>query len=203
MIPALRRPFIVPLLAAALAAAPLGCRRDKPVPVEELFTVRTLATQLLQRGQLPEAEVQLKKLIELAPEDPLGYANLGLTYLQQGRYPEAESRLLRARKLDPASRDVPLMLAKLYALTGRRAEARSTLETLRRDDPRDAHALYALAQLDASDPDSGAAGGRRQQHLQELLGLLPANLAVRLELVDLHVRRGQADSAVRQLEEVR
>jgi Flp pilus assembly protein TadD len=124
------------MLAAILAATLTGCRKDKPASVEELFTTRTLATQLLQRGQLAEAEVQLKKLIELAPDDPLGYANLGLTYLQQGRYPEAETQLLRARKLDPASSDVALMLAKLYALTGRPADARSTLEVLRRADPR-------------------------------------------------------------------
>ena len=92
------------MLAAALAA-PTACRKDQPDSVEELFTTRTLATQLLQRGQLPEAEAQLKKLIELAPDDPLGYANLGLTYLQQGRYPEAETQLLRARKFEPASSD--------------------------------------------------------------------------------------------------
>ena len=42
-----------------------------------------------------------------------------------------------------------------------------------------------------------------EARLQELLALAPANLAVRLDLVDLLVRRGEADSAVRQLEEVR
>lgn len=190
------------MLAAALAAAPTACRKDKPASVEELFTTRTLATQLLQRGQLPEAEVQLKKLIELAPDDPLGYANLGLTYLQLGRYADAEKQLLRAQKLDPASADVALMLAKLYALTGRPADARSTLEALRRADPRNAHALYALAQLDTAGSDA-AALTRRQARLEELLGVVPANLAVRLELVDLFVRRGPLDSAVRHLEEVR
>ena len=45
----------------------------------------------LDRGQLPEAEAQFKKLIALAPADPLGYANLGLTYLRAGRYSDAET----------------------------------------------------------------------------------------------------------------
>ena len=202
MLPALRRRLAAPILAAVLAATLTGCRKDKPASVEELFTTRTLATQLLQRGQLPEAEVQFKKLIELAPDDPLGYANLGLTYLQLGRYADAEKQLVRAQKLDPASSDVALMLAKLYALTGRPADARATLEALRRADPRNAHALYALAQLDTSAVDA-AALARRQARLEELLGVAPANLAVRLDLIDLFVRRGQTDSAVRHLEEVR
>src|SRR6266700_5734937 len=110
---AVQRPLFYSLVGAALAVSLAGCRHDKPAPVEELFTTRTLATNFLQRGPLPEAEVQFKKLIELAPDDPLGYANLGLTYLQEARYKEAEEQLLHARKLDPANVDVVLTLAKL------------------------------------------------------------------------------------------
>lgn len=190
------------LLAAASMVSVTSCRREKPAPVEELFTTRTLAANLLQRGQLRDAEVQFKKLIELAPDDPLGYANLGLTYLQEARYGEAETQLLRARKLDSANADVVLMLARLYALTNRQADARTVLGELHRTDPRNAHALYALAQLDSSAADS-AAVRRREGYLRDILAVAPSNLAARLDLLDLLVRRGQADSAVRQLEEVR
>ena len=58
----------------------------------------------LRRNQLPEAESELKKLVTLAPNDPVGYADLGLTYLQAGRYGEAEKQLRRARELDPGVR---------------------------------------------------------------------------------------------------
>jgi Flp pilus assembly protein TadD len=202
MLRAVRRPLYHSLLGATLLITLTSCRQDKPVPVEELFTTRTLAMSHLQRGQLPEAEVQFKKLIELAPDDPLGYANLGLTYLQEGRFPDAERELLRARKLDPRNADVALTLAKLYALTKRPSDAQQILDDLRRADPRNAHALYALAELDAQSADSAAAR-RRQGRLRELLTLSPANLAVRLDLLDLFASQGQADSAVRQLEEVR
>jgi hypothetical protein len=195
------RPLFVSLVVT-FAAVATACRSDKPAPVEELFTTRTLAMSHLQRGQLADAEVQFKKLIELAPDDPLGYANLGLTYLQQSRFPDAESQLLKARKLDKSNADIVLMLAKLYSLTSRQEDARKTLEELHRADPRNAHALYALAELDARSTDS-AALRRREGRLNELLVLEPANLAVRLDLIDLLVRRAQADSAVRQLEEVR
>ncbi len=199
---AVRRPLSVLLFTPLLALALTGCRRDKPVPVEELFNTRTLAARFLQRGQLAEAEVQFRKLIELAPEDPLGYANLGLTYLQQSRFKEAEEQLLRARKLDPASADITLMLAKLYALTGRAPDARTLLEERRSTDPRNTHLLYALAELDAGQIDA-AAMARRESRLQQLLTLSPGNLAVRLDLVNVLVRRGAADSAVRHLEDVR
>ncbi len=44
---------------------------------------------------------------------------------------------------------------------------------------------------------------RREDRLRQVLALVPANLAVRLKLIDALARRGEADSVVRHLEEVR
>ena len=188
-------------LGIALIAATPACR-PKPVSVEELYTTRMLGLSYLQRNQLPEAESEFKKLTELAPDDPLGYANLGLTYLQAGRYPEAEKQLRRARELDPASTEVGLALARLYSLTGRPSDARATLERLRRDTTSNAHVLYALAELEAQQPDSASAR-RYEDRLRDVLAVAPANLVARLKLVNALARRGEADSAVRHLEDVR
>src|SRR5438477_1136089 len=189
------------VVAVIVAIAVADCR-SKPAPVEELFSTRMLGLSYLQRNQLPEAEIQFKKLIELAPNDPLGYTNLGLTYLQAGRFADAEKQLKRARELDPLNADIGLMLAKLYSLTGRPGEARATLEKLQGDTTASARVRYALAELEAAASDS-AALGRREQRLRDVLAVAPANLAVRLQLLDVHAHRGEADSAVRQLEELR
>jgi len=165
-----------------------GCR-SKPVDRQALLTAHYLGLTELERGRLTEAEAQFRTVVSLTPKDPLGYANLGLTYLRGGRYADAEVQLRRARRLDPASPEVGLIVAKLYSLTARADEARATLDGLRRD----AKVLYALAQLGAQDPDK----------LRAVLALAPANLAVRLQLIDLLVHRGEADSVLRHLEEVR
>ncbi|HMI49585.1 MAG TPA: FG-GAP-like repeat-containing protein, partial [Gemmatimonadaceae bacterium] len=189
------------VLGAVLLAAGTTCRR-KAASVEDLYTTRMLGLSYLQRNQLPQAESAFKKLTQLAPDDPLGYASLGLTYLQAGRYAEAEKQLRRARELDPGSTEVGLALAKLYTLTGRPSDARTTLEQLRRDTTGNAHVLYALAELDARQTDSASAR-RYEDRLRAVLAVAPANLAVRLKLADSFLRRGEADSAVQQLEEVR
>jgi Tfp pilus assembly protein PilF len=188
-------------LGAGLIAAATTCR-PKPASVEELYTTRVLGLSYLQRNQLPEAESEFKKLTKLAPDDPLGYADLGLTYLQAGRYAEAEKQLRRAQELDPASTEVGLALAKVYSLTGRPSDARAMLERLRRDTTGNAHVLYALAELEAQQTDSASAR-RYEDRLRDVLAVAPANLAVRLKLVGALARRGEADSAVQQLEEVR
>jgi Tfp pilus assembly protein PilF len=191
----------VVLLGVALSAGVAACRSER-ASVEELYTTRTLGLSHLQRNQLPEAETAFKRLVELAPDDPAGYAYLGLTFLQAGRYAEAEKQLRRARKLDPASAEVGLALARVYSLTARAPEARAVLEGLRRDTAGNAHVLYALAELEAQKSD-GASARRYEDRLREVLGLAPANLVARLKLVNALARRGEADSAVRHLEEVR
>ena len=189
------------IIWVALTAATAACRPER-APVEDLYTTRMLGTSYLQRNQLPEAEAEFKKLIKLAPDDPAGYADLGLTYLQAGRYDDAEKQLRKARELDPTSIEVGLALAKLYSLTGRPSDARALLERLRQDTTGNARVLYALAELDAQRPDSAS---RRPylDRLRDVLAVAPANLAVRLKLVDALARRGETDSVVRHLEEVR
>ncbi len=179
-----------------------GCQPEKQASVEELYTTRTLGLSYLQRNQLPEAEAEFRKLTELAPGDPLGYASLGLTYLQAGRYADAEKALERARTLDPAGVEAGLALARVYALTGRPSDARTTLEELRRDSTANARVLFALADLDARQHDATSAR-RYEDRLREVLAVAPANLATRLKLIEALARRGLADSVVRHLEEVR
>src|SRR5690349_2970287 len=183
----------------AIIAVAAGCK-SKPANPEEVLAARSLGVGYLDRNRLPEAEEQFKKLVALAPKDPFGYTNLGLTYLQASRFADAEKQLNRAHDLDPTNADVSRMIAKLYALTNRDAEARKTLEELQRAQPRDAKVPYALATLDAQEDTTGV---KAEPRLREALALAPANLAVRVQLLNVFVRRGESDSAVRQLEEIR
>ena len=192
------RHVAVAVLFAALVA---GCKPE-PANPEALLSARSLGVGFLERGRLAEAEEQFKKIVALAPNDPFGYANLGLTYLEAGRYAEAEPQLRRARELDPSNADVGRMTAKLYALTNRPADARATLEQLERAQPRDARVLYALASLESRDT-AASPSAALEDRLRQVLAIVPSNVAVRLQLTDVFVRRGEADSAVRQLEEFR
>ena len=174
------------LVAALLVATAATACRSKPVDRQALLTAHYLGLTDLERGLLDDAETQFKTVVANAPKDPLGYANLGLTYLRGGRFAEAEAQLKRARRLAPTDPEVGLIVARLYSLTGRAGEARATLEGL----PRDAKVLYALARLDSLNPDP----------LRAVLALAPANLAVRLQLIDL---LAIPDSVLHHLEDVR
>ena len=76
----LRLGALVGLAALTFAT---GCRKTKTASVEDLYATRTLGLGYLQRNQLPEAEAEFKKLTTMAPDDALGYADLGIVYLRR------------------------------------------------------------------------------------------------------------------------
>src|SRR5437667_355191 len=82
---------------------------------------------------------------------------------------------------------------------GGEAEARREIERVLRRDSTDIRALYALAQLAGRSADP-----RERQRQETLLRLVltraPANVAARLELVDLLLARGAAADAAGELE---
>lgn len=186
----------------AFAAAVGGCGRDAPPPnPDELFQARALGLGYVQRDRFAEAEEAFKKIIAMVPKDPFGYTNLGLTYLRMGRTADAEKQLDKALDLAPGNAEIILTLARLYASTDREEKARATLEALARAEPKNATARYALAELDAQDSTRLASAGYTAR-LADVLALQPTNLAVRLQLAEALYRRGLADSALLQLQDV-
>jgi len=184
------------LLAACRGAAPGG---NAVANSAAAVTARTWGLAYLQGNQLPQAEAEFRKVVALAPDQAVGYADLGLVYLREGRFREAESRLRQAAVLDSVDNNVGLMLAKVYELTGREAEARREVGRVLHRDSSDIRALYTAAQLAgrSADPEERR---RQESYLRLVVARAPANLAARLELVDLLLARGAADHAAAQLE---
>jgi len=91
------------------------------------------------------------------------------------------------------------MLAKVYELSGREAEARREVERVLGRDSTDIRALYAAGELAgrSADPEERR---RQEGYLRLVVARAPANLAARLELVDLLLARAAADDAAAQLE---
>jgi hypothetical protein len=186
---------------AAVTIGLLGCG-EEPVDPVQLFLVQSAALTDLERGRLSEAEERFKQIIALVPDDPAGYANLGITFLRGGRLEEAETQLRRARRLDTRDANIGLSLARVHMAAGRIGQARALLDELISEQPDNVHVLYALAELEAARGDS-TADGSVEQRLKRIVALRPDNLAARIALLGALAHRNEADSVVRHLEDVR
>ncbi|MFQ5629570.1 MAG: FG-GAP-like repeat-containing protein, partial [bacterium] len=182
-----------------------GCEKKQepdPETTKNIISSRTLGLAFLEENRLEEAEAEFKKLIELAPDEALGYANLGLVYLRLGRYEEAETRIRQAVDLAPDDADIRLMLAEVLNATNRQNEAQAELEKSLQKSPGHVKTLFALAE-DAKNSSAEDGSLRAETYLAKIVNLLPANLAARIQLTETLLKNDKADSALANLEEIR
>ena len=59
-----------------------SCGEDSNQKARDMITTRTMGLAFLEENKLAEAENAFKQLIEIAPNEALGYANLGLVYIR-------------------------------------------------------------------------------------------------------------------------
>lgn len=165
------------------------------------ITIRTLGLAYLEENNLQEAESEFKKLIELDPNESLGYANLGLVYVRMGKYTDAESQLKKAIELDPGNPDIRLILSKSYELNGQRDLSEEVLKGVIKMSPKNVKALYSLADLynRASDKNSLET---RKKYLLDVVKITPGNVVPRLQLIEVLIKLGDSDGALQQLEAI-
>src|SRR5204863_280936 len=157
--PAVREVEVGPAVVVDVADGHGRLERDAATP-----PARTLGLAYLPSEQLAQAETAFSKIVALAPDQALGYANLGLVHLRLGRYDVAEREIRRAAARDTASDDIALTLAKVYELTGRTVEARHEVDRVLRRSPDDLRALYELAALDPAS---------KETYLRRIVGRAP------------------------------
>jgi tetratricopeptide (TPR) repeat protein len=160
--------------------------RDKQKAVD-MITTRTMGLAYLEEDKFQEAESSFRQLISIAPNEALGYANLGLVYIRKGEYDKAEIQLKKALKIEPYDPEIQLNLADILFLTNRQEEAIYLLDETLRYHQDHIRTLYKLGQT-FSKSDKPERLERGEKLLIQVVGFLPANIAARLELVDLLLR---------------
>ena len=172
---------------------------DKRKKAIEMMTTQTLGLAYLEEFKLEEAEKEFLKMIELAPEDKLGYANLGLVYLRMGNYKEAEKQLFKAKEIDPSDPDVKLLLSTVYQMDGRRDDAKKVLQEALESEPNHVKILYDLSELYSAETTEEAEKIRKR-YLQDLIQYAPQNIVPQLQLTEVFIKENAADEAIERLQ---
>ena len=182
-----------------------GCKETKEERRQraiEMMTTQTMGLAYLEEFKLEEAEKEFLKLIELAPDEKLGYANLGLVYLRMGKYEEAEKQIRSAIQIDPNDADIRLLLATVYQLNGDREKAVIELKEALNFAPDHVKTLYDLAEIYSADTDE-TSQTQRKTYLEQLVNFAPGNIVPQLQLTELLIHEGDADKALERLEVIK
>ena len=90
-----------------------------PLIFKKMVSARNLGIAYLEEERYSDAVNEFEKLTQIAPEEPSGYANIGLAYMRMNnRLKESEIYLQKAFNLSPENPDIRLLLAEFYQLSG-------------------------------------------------------------------------------------
>ena len=174
----LRQDLRLAAAAALTAAAAAGVAAAQPS--EEMARLRNLGYAQLENEQPAEAESTFRELIELAPDEPLGHANLGVALLRQDQHEAALVSIDQALDLAGERADLRLVRAAILQWAGdRNEEALVDYRRAARGAPDDPEAQYALLRHAEIMPGPEAESDRRAA-IDRLRQLRPDNLVVLL-----------------------
>lgn len=101
----------------------------------------SLGSALLQRGEVTEAEIELRKAIEIEPDFCVAWSRLGVLYGMAGRVAEAADVLQTATVCDPMSVDAHYNLGIAWAELGAQEKVQHEYQVLYNLNPKAAEKL--------------------------------------------------------------
>ena len=184
------------VLAASLAAlvTSLSCSTSKPevaispAAYQEAVTAFYTGLSAMQTTQEVLAREKFDRVVAVAPDEPAGWANLGLLLLRQQELDQGAQQLARAAALAPESADIQRLQALAESRRGNLADAATHWRRSLELDPKNLEAAYSLA-LDTERQGGPANDEEAERTLSRLLSQ-KENLAARLEYVRLAAKRG-------------
>jgi cytochrome c-type biogenesis protein CcmH/NrfG len=187
----LLRGFVLFALAAASSCS--SCRREA-VPQQqasqEVVVAFYTGVSAMQTSQEVLAREQLERVVAAAPDEPAGWANVGLLLLRQQDLDEAVKRLNRAAELAPDNGEIQRLQALAASRQGNLPQAIAHWRRAMEIDPNDREAAYSLA-LEIERQGGPEHDAEAQRILEQLLAR-SENLAARVELARLSAKRGDS-----------
>jgi len=176
----------------------LACSKDKTISVD-MITARSMGLAYLEENKLAEAEAVFKQLIEIAPDEPLGYANLALVYSRMPKYDLSETYFLKALQIAPKDPEIQFNLAEVLMLTNKADQAIQILDETLRYNPDHIKTLYKLGIIYSKSKDK-LVKEKGENYLIKVVDFLPLNLTARLDLIDLLLQNDKTDLALNHME---
>ena len=181
----------------------ISCEQTKivaPTIFSKMVSHRNLGLAYLEEERYSDAVSEFTALIHVAREEPLGYANLGLTYMRMsGELKNSEEWLDKALDLSPNNPDILFLLAKVYELTDRKERAINSLQKVVVNHPDHIRSLYQLGIM----LSRASSSNEKQKAIKYLLRVceqIPGNIASSLKLIELLIENNNTSDALHQLQ---
>ncbi len=158
---------------------------------------QNLGLAYLEESQPYQAIEQFQELVNLAPDESIGYGNLAVAHLRLKQREEAEAWVKRGLEVEPMDSQLHFISAEIYQSQGKTAEAIAAIQEAIRLAPDDLEVRYELVRHYLGQRNNPEATDEAIFHLRALRERTPANVVVLLKLANSFLRREQLNEAKR------
>ncbi|RKU19063.1 hypothetical protein C6500_11560 [Candidatus Poribacteria bacterium] len=150
--------------------------------IEEAIRHQNLGLAYLEESQPSKAVVAFTALIELLPDESIGYGNLAVAHLRLQQADTAEEWVKRGIIVAPMDSQLHFILSEVYQLQGQSELAVEAMKEAVRLAPDELEFRYKLVRHYLAQRNNPEAQLEAVRHLQELHTRSPVNVVVLLKL---------------------
>ena len=165
--------------------------------VSAVIRHQNLGLAYLEESQPHQAIEQFEGLVNLAPDESIGYGNLAVAHLRLKQREDAETWVKRGLEVEPMDSRLHFISAEIYQSQGRTAEAVAAIQEAVKLAPDDLEVRYELVRHYLGQRNNPDATDKAISHLRTLRENTPANVVVLLKLANSLLRREQLEEAKR------
>ena len=155
--------------------------------IEAAIRHQNLGLAYLEESQPSKAVPEFEALIELLPEEAIGYGNLAVAHLRLQQGETAEVWVKRGLQAAPMNSQLHFILSEVYQLHGQSALALEAMKEAVRLAPDELEFRYKLVRHYLGQRNNPEAQQEAATHLQELHTRSPVNVVVLLKLTQVLV----------------
>ena len=155
---------------------------NSPQIIEEAIRHQNLGLAYLEESQPSKAVEAFTALIELLPDESIGYGNLAVAHLRLQQADTAEGWVKRGIAVAPMDSQLHFILSEVYQLQGQSELAVEAMKEAVRLAPDELEFRYKLVRHYLAQRNDPEAQLKAVRHLQELHTRSPVNIVVLLKL---------------------
>jgi len=163
--------------------------------IEAAIRHQNLGLAYLEESQPSKAVLEFEALIELLPEEAIGYGNLAVAHLRLQQGDTAEVWVKQGLRAAPMNSQLHFILSEVYQLQGQSALAVEAMKEAVRLAPDELEFRYKLVRHYLGQRNNPEAQQEAVGHLQELHTRSPVNVVLLLKLTQALVAGGELERA--------
>ena len=185
------------LLLTSLFAVSVVCAQemDNTQIIEAAIRHQNLGLAYLEESQPSKAIAAFTALIELLPNEAIGYGNLAVAHLRLQQADTAEEWVKLGITVAPMDSRLHFILSEVYQLQGKSASAVAAMREAVRLAPDELEFRYKLVRHYLGQRNDPEAQQEAVRHLQELHARSPVNIVVLLKLTQGLLAQDQLETA--------